>query len=97
MSGATVALINEDKLKTFFFGYVRYTDIFGYLHTEGFCFRFFEIGDGSSKSSTCAIVAGNDYNYTRTEKLPPEGLVGIVPQGAELSMDVIATRDKTLH
>lgn len=76
----TFSRIMRGDLKPFFFGYVRYTDVLGYMHTEGFCFRFFSI-ETDDRPSTCAIVAGRKYNYDRTEKFrrsdsrrwPPRG------------------------
>jgi hypothetical protein len=96
INASTFALIRAYDLKGFFFGYVRYTDIFGYLHTEGFCFRFTRIGDGAGVESVCAIVAGDSYNYTRREKIPPEGIDSIAPQGTELSADDVARLNKKL-
>ena len=96
ISGPIAGLIQKDDLKKFFYGYVRYTDIFGYLHTDGFCFRFLEVGDGNIKESTCAIVAGNSFNYSRTEKIPLDGLEAINPQGSELSSDRIAELNRVL-
>ena len=78
--------IQSGKLKAFFFGYVRYTDVFDYLHTEGFCFRYTQIGVDQTPS-ICAIVAGKNYNYSRREKIPPEGFATLPPQGAELTWE----------
>jgi hypothetical protein len=35
-------------------------------------------------------VAGKNYNYSRRERIPPEGSEFIPPQGAELTADDIA-------
>jgi hypothetical protein len=67
------ANIKGGKLKQFFFGYARYTDIFGYLHTDGFCFLFTKIGDGANVQSECAAAGGNNYNFSRREKIPSSG------------------------
>jgi hypothetical protein len=70
---AKYASVRDDKLQRFFFGFVRYSDIFGYLHTDGFCFRFTKIGDGAGMESECTIVGGNTYNFSRREKIPASG------------------------
>ena len=38
IDAATLGRISSGELKAFFFGYIRYVDVFEYLHTEGFCF-----------------------------------------------------------
>jgi hypothetical protein len=82
IDAATFALIRDDELKRFLFGYVRYTDIFGYLHTEGFCFRFTKIGDGANIKSDC-MVGGNSYNFVRSKKLPATGYETPTIKGSE--------------
>jgi hypothetical protein len=88
INAATFDRLSGGELKAFFFGYIRYTDVFEYLHTEGFCFRYVQIGIEQTES-TCAIVAGKNYNYRRREKIPSEGFEVIPPQGAELTIDDI--------
>jgi hypothetical protein len=73
-------------LRMYFFGYIRYTDVFGYLHTEGFCFRFHKFGFDNT-TSECALVAGDEYNYSRSEKIPLEGVKALSPRGAELPIE----------
>ena len=89
IDAATFAKAEKGEIKAFFFGYIRYTDIFGYLHTEGFCFPYTKLGIEQAESA-CAIVAGKNYNYSRRERIPPEGSEFIPPQGAELTADDIA-------
>ena len=69
---------------------MRYTDIFGFLHTDGFCFRFTKIGDGANAESECTIVGGNAYNFSRKEKIPLGGYENPTPQGTEASEDDLA-------
>ena len=88
IDAATFARLNSGELKAFLFGYVRYTDVFEYLHTEAFCFRYLKIGIEQAES-TCAIVAGKNYDYSRREKIPPEGFETIPPRAAELTADDI--------
>jgi hypothetical protein len=94
IDGSTFARIRDDRLNRFFFGYVRYTDIFGYLHTEGFCFRFTKVGDGANIQSECTIVGGNTYNFTRREKLPVVGYESPTFKGGEASDCDIARINK---
>ena len=84
INAATFNRIQSGDLIGFFFGYVRYTDVFEYLYTEGFCFRYIKIGIDQTVSQ-CAIVAGKNYNYSRREKIPLEGIETLSPQGAELT------------
>ncbi len=88
IDAATFSQIKSNISKAFFFGYVRYSDVFDNLHTEGFCFRFLTIGIDQAVSE-CAVVAGRNYNYSRTEKIPAEGFEILSPQGAELSAEDI--------
>lgn len=85
----TFRRLQSGELKAFLFGYFRYADLFDYLHTEGFCFRYLTLGIDQG-ASTCAIVAGKNYNYKRSEKIPVAGLETIQTQGAELTFDDIA-------
>ncbi|HZL58890.1 MAG TPA: hypothetical protein VFC38_04255 [Stellaceae bacterium] len=58
----------EAKRKTFYLiGYVRYTDIFGRIHTTGFGFEL------SPKVHRFAAVGGNAYNYRKTETPKTQG------------------------
>ena len=56
-----IELIKERKVGVLFFGYVRYNDIFGRLHTKGFGF----ICRGPNKFQPWG---GRAYNYIRSEK-----------------------------
>jgi hypothetical protein len=96
INAATFNDIQSGKLKPFLFGYIRYADVFEYLHTEGFCFRYTQIGIDQA-ASQCAIVAGKNYNYSRREKIPPEGFEAISPQGAELTYDDIERLSAQMH
>ncbi len=92
----TINSIKSDNIKPFFFGYIRYTDVFNNLHTEGFCFRFFQPGIDLVESK-CAIVAGHNYNYNRTEKIPAEGFESLSPQGSELTAEDIAKLNEKIR
>lgn len=81
---AKYTLMTNGKLRPYLFRYVKYSDVFGYLHTEGFCFLFTKFG-GTYEDSECIIIGSNLYNYSRAEKIPPEGFLAMQPQGAELS------------
>lgn len=89
IDAATYNRSHIGELKVFLYGYIRYSDLFDYLHTEGFCFRFLKITSDKA-ASECSIVAGDNYNYRRREKIPPEGFETIPPQGAELTFEDIA-------
>src|ERR1700682_3828384 len=56
-----IELIKERKVGVLFFGYVKYSDIFGRLRTKGFGY----ICRGSNKFQ---VWGGRSYNYTRSEK-----------------------------
>ena len=56
-----IELIKERKVGVLFFGYVKYSDIFGRLQTKGFGF----ICRGPNKFQPWG---GRGYNYTRAEK-----------------------------
>jgi hypothetical protein len=62
-----IAMISTGNLPFFFFGYIKYTDVFGYLITKGFCFRF-RLGNNAISE----LVGGRIYNYTKYQKTPPE-------------------------
>jgi hypothetical protein len=81
---STYELIKSVSLRVFFFGYVKYADVFDNLHTEGFCFRFF---NALKDKSMCTVVGGRAYNYNRTEKIPTEGFEKLPPQGGELTIE----------
>jgi hypothetical protein len=50
----------------FIFGYIKYADAFGYLHTKGFCFKI------RLHRGPIELAGGNAYNYSRSEKMPDE-------------------------
>jgi hypothetical protein len=77
--------ITKGKLAIFYFGYVKYTDVFGYAHTDGFCFRFGKM-DMRTGEYACNIAGGSKYNYSRSEKIPAEGYEALPPQGAEIAI-----------
>ncbi|HWX61356.1 hypothetical protein [Bradyrhizobium sp.] len=95
IDAATFALIRDDELKRFLFGYVRYTDIFGYLHTEEFCFRFTKIGGGANIKSDCTMVGSNSYNFVRRKKLPATGYETPTKKGSEATEYHLARINQT--
>jgi hypothetical protein len=50
----------------FVFGYVKYADAFGLLHTKGFCFL------NRLNKPPIELAGGPSYNYSRSEKIPNE-------------------------
>ena len=50
----------------FLFGYVKYADAFGFLHTKGFCFLC-RLG-----KPPIELAGGRSYNYSRSEKILDE-------------------------
>jgi hypothetical protein len=48
-----------------FFGYVKYTDSFQFLHTKGFAFRVH-----IHPRNLAVPVGGRQYNYSKSEKIP---------------------------
>jgi hypothetical protein len=76
--------IIKANLPVFYFGYIKYTDVFGYAHADGFCFRFGKM-DSNGKFN-CNIAGNRQYNYSRTEKIPPEGYENLPSQGAEITI-----------
>jgi hypothetical protein len=53
--------------KSFYcFGYIKYTDPFGWLHTKGFCFKM------TFGKPTPELGGGTAFNYLRSERTPNE-------------------------
>jgi hypothetical protein len=50
----------------FLFGYVKYADAFGFLHTKGFCFQ------NRLNKPPIELAGGRSYNYSRSERIPDE-------------------------
>jgi len=72
---------SNDSMNFYFFGYIKYSDVFGYLHTHGFCFHFFNL---KHREVDAAVTGSDKYNYERTEKIPPGGFRDLAPRGAEM-------------
>lgn len=60
-----IELIKERKIGVLFFGYVKYADVFGRLHTRGF-------GYICRGPKIFQAWGGNGYNYTRSETAPDQ-------------------------
>lgn len=52
---------NEIK-KFYLFGFARYDDIFGYVHSYSFCFQFLP------KTNSVFVTGGEQYNFRHTQK-----------------------------
>jgi len=90
LSAETFQKIQSGELKLFFFGYMKYSDLLGYLRVGGFCFRFTQLGEATAqRQSQCTISGGPKYNYERSEKIPPEGIAALPVQGSEFSAEEI--------
>ena len=47
----------------FVFGYIKYADAFGSLHTKGFCFK------ATLHKGPIELAGGNAYNYSKSERI----------------------------
>ncbi|HEV7983972.1 MAG TPA: hypothetical protein VGP86_13850 [Xanthobacteraceae bacterium] len=57
----------DGGVDVFFFGRMKYADIFGSRHTTGFGLKF------DSIEKIWLVTGGGTYNYDRTERDPTEG------------------------
>lgn len=64
-----ITKIGGGETPIYFFGYVKYTDVFDQLTTKGFCFRV-----SMGPNGLIELAGGEAYNYRRSEKTPPEFL-----------------------
>jgi hypothetical protein len=68
LTRADVTAARDGTVPINVFGYIKYVDVFGYVHTKGFCLR---TGFQGGKPYV-HTVGGKAYNYRRVERATPD-------------------------
>ncbi len=62
LTKAEIEEVRNETKHFYLFGFTRYDDIFGYVHSYSFCFQFLP------KTNSVFVTGGEQYNFRHTQK-----------------------------